>query len=491
MGDGGPNPRRALGLRLRLTLSYLILFSLLLLLLGLLFRETLDHTLYTRASDLLDEEWAAVKGYLRVEGRRPVWFFDRDDPEEAAIVQRLRRVLLLADPTGKVLEASAEYAQLGIESPREVQEILRSGRTVSRVRKSRTGEPFLVRAGPYLEGGKREFFLSIGRSLEQDQQIVRQFMSQYFSVVPLLVLAIGIAGWAMAGRALRPLNDVAQTAASITGSNLSLRIPLRNAGDELDHLIQRFNEMVDRLEQSFTQIRRFSIDVSHELRTPLTAIRGELEVALLTATTVEQYREAVMAAMEDCERLSKVVRALLQLSQAETGQVTLAAETLDLSALAAAVTDQFAIPAEEKEITLALEAAPGAMVLGDRIQLERLLSNLISNAIKYTPAKGKVTVSVVGTPAEVILKVADTGRGIPAEHQPHIFDRFYRVPDGDRDPEKGLGLGLSFVAWIAKAHHAGIHVDSTPQVGTTFTVSFPRAGQPAPPETEQGARIVA
>ena len=141
---------------------------------------------------------------------------------------------------------------------------------------------------------------------------------------------------------------MAQAAQNITGSNLSLQIPLRGAGDELDHLIESFNRMTARLNQSFEQIRRFSTDVSHELRTPLTAIRGQLEVALFTAETPEQYRDAMVNALEDVEKLSSIVRALLLLSQAESGQLALQKTPLDLGEVAPDVVDQFQIPAEEK-----------------------------------------------------------------------------------------------------------------------------------------------
>lgn len=491
MGAPPGRKRWVLGLRLRLTLSYVILFTILILALGLLFRETLDHTLQSNASAILDEEWAAVKGYLRVEGHRPVWFFDRDDQEEAFIVQRLRRVFLLTDRLGTVLEVSEDYAKLGVESPGQVRDILQSGKTVERTRYSPEGEPFLVRTGPHLDDGRKEFLLSIGRSLARERQIVDHFMQQYFSIVPLLVFGLGIAGWAMAGRALRPLNDVAQAASSITGSNLSLRIPPHGAGDELDHLIERFNGMVDRLEHSFTQVRQFSIDVSHELRTPLTAMRGELEIALLTARTVDQYREAVITAMGDCERLGKVVRALLQLSQAETGQLPVASELIDLGAIARNIVEQFQIAAEEKELTLSTDIDPKCYIRGDQVQLDRLVSNLVSNAVKYTPARGNIDVSIHTRDQAVVLRVSDTGRGIPLEHQSRIFERFYRVPDGEPNPEKGLGLGLSFVAWIAKVHHAQIQLTSAPGQGSTFTLTFPRAEPLPEPVRQTGDRIVA
>jgi heavy metal sensor kinase len=272
---------------------------------------------------------------------------------------------------------------------------------------------------------------------------------------------------------LQPLNDVAGAASQITGENLKLRIPSPKTGDELDHLIERFNGMVDRLESSFTQARQFSADVSHELRTPLTTIRGELEVALMTATTKEEYQEAIAEAVEEADRLAKVVRTLLQLSQAESGQVILAHDPVDLSQLVRDVVERFGVQAEAMGQVMRAEGPAGVIVTGDRLQLDRLVTNLLTNAMKYTPPGGTIRAIVRPSGEQAMLQVIDTGRGIAAEHLPHIFDRLYRVPDGARDGERGLGLGLSFVAWIAKVHEGRIDVQSEPGKGTTFTIHFP------------------
>ncbi len=254
-------------------------------------------------------------------------------------------------------------------------------------------------------------------------------------------------GWLIAGRALQPVMAIARAAQRISGSNLSLRIPERKTADELEYLIETFNDMIARLEQNFIQVRQFSTDVSHELRTPITIVRGQLEVALFTAQTAEQYRDAIITAMGDVERLSQIVRALLLLSQAETGQVVLQLQTLDLCETARNITEQFEIPAEGAGVDISFHAGPGNCTGEfDRVQIERMLSNLISNSVKFTPAGGEVRVSVdrVGDHAELVVQ--DTGQGIAPQHVPHIFDRFYRVRDlrEQASPEKGLGLGLSF-----------------------------------------------
>jgi len=302
-------------------------------------------------------------------------------------------------------------------------------------------------------------------------------------VVPAVVVFSGLLGWFMAGRALAPVNSVAETAQRITHSNLDMHIPLRGAGDELDRLVEAFNRMMERLNFSFEQIRQFSTDVSHELRTPLTIVRGQLEVALFTATTAEQYREAMANALEDVDRLTNIVRALLMLSQAESGQLVLHKEEIEFSEVVRDQVDQFQIPAEDQGVRLSAELPPGCRIQADRIQIERLISNLLSNAVKYTPRGGEVRVRLDCDHHEARLTVEDTGVGISPENVPHIFDRFYRVPSAD--PEKGLGLGLSFVAWIVKAHGGTVEVDSALDRGTRFTVSLP-AGDPAPAPAPAG-----
>lgn len=305
---------------------------------------------------------------------------------------------------------------------------------------------------------------------------MEEFTRYYFLLLPLMILSAGLLGWFMVGRALTPVDVVARTAQRITSANLRIQIPSRGANDELDRLIDAFNRMIERLDAAFQQTKQFSTDVSHELRTPLTAIRGQLEVALLAAKTPEQYQDAILNALEDVERLSQTIRALLQLSHAESGQLVLQKQPLDLTSVLTNLMEQFEIPAESGKVKLTTSAPPHCMIEADRIQLERLISNLVSNAIKYTPEGGSVHVLLQDRGDEVELVVQDSGVGIPPNHLPHIFDRFYRVPGAasEKAPERGLGLGLSFVAWIVKEHRGHIDVKSRPGKGATFTIRLPK-----------------
>ena len=198
-------------------------------------------------------------------------------------------------------------------------------------------------------------------------------------------------------------------------------------------------------------------------------------MALFTAQTTDQYREAMFNSLQDIDRLSQIVRALLLLSQAESGQLLLQKSRLNLCEVVEDLVDQFQIPAEAAGVRLTASLPPECDADVDRVQIERMITNLLSNALKFTPEGGEVKVTLVVLPDAVELVVRDTGRGIATEHLPHIFDRFYRVPGKGTapSPELGLGLGLSFVAWIVKAHHGKIDVDSTPGRGTTFTIRLP------------------
>lgn len=475
MFGAGPHKRITRGLRFRLTASYALFFTALLIGVGAFFRETLSERLKHQISDALNQDWAALKGYLRIENKRPLWFYDPHDPDEAFLVDRLRRVYLLADAQGRVMQYSETYRSIGFNPAAEIQATIQSGKSGTEIRTNAQGVPFLIRSGVIYDEKHHPYFVAIGRSLGDNRHVLMQFTWVYLTLFPMMVVGGCLLGWFVAGRALTPVLQVAQTAQRITSSNLSLRIPSREAGDELDYLIETFNPMIERLENSFRQIRQFSTDVSHELRTPLTAIRGQLEVALFNATTAEQYREAMLNALQDVERLSGLVRALLLLSQAESGQLTLQKTRIDLAALIREIVDHFQIPADEAGVTLEAELPPECPSELDRIQIERMLSNLLTNALKFTPAGGAVRVRLERRSQEVAIFVEDTGAGIAHEHLPHIFDRFYRVPESQapHTPERGLGLGLSFVAWIVQAHGGTVDVKSIPGQGSCFTIVLP------------------
>jgi heavy metal sensor kinase len=486
------------GLRFTLTLVYTVVFTLLLVGVALFFRQSLANSLDAQSHDDLEQNWAVVKAYLRIvndpgqTNYHQVWHVDEDDPDEKSAVAGVQKVFLIADAAGKVMAGSSNYEELGLNNPDEIRSVLQTNGAVYNNKTDSDGVPYLIRAS-YVndeDNTGKKFYVAIGTSLAGSRGILNQFTLRGVLLLLLIIPTGCIMGWIFAGRALTPVLEVARTAERISGSNLSLRIPVRGAGDEIDRLIETFNQMIERIEINFNQVRQFSTDVSHELRTPITVVRGQLEVALFTAKTVEQYRDAIVDSLSDIERLSQIVRALLLLSQAETGQVVLQKQQLDLVEVADGVVDQFQIPAEGADVTLQFIDNVGHCTGEfDRVQIERMLSNLLSNAVKFTPAGGKVRVSIERRDDAAEIRVEDTGEGIPAEHLPHIFDRFYRVRGAGEQasPEKGLGLGLSFVAWIVRAHGGTVDVQSQPGKGTTFIVTLPLSGPASTPQIDNSS----
>jgi len=481
------------GLRFRLTAGYALFFTVLLIGMAGLLRARLATLIDAQAHTTLDQEWAAIKGYLRVEtyGRNPPeasWYYDEHDPDENYIVERMRRVYLLTDANGKIVDnqVSTAYRNLGIDAPADIQQRVKQvlasyapgspGKAFWTERRNPQGAPYLIRSGiVFDEHNHAPYYLAIGTALSENYKILNEFTWVFVIIIPASLILGSLLGWFMAGRALEPVLAVAQTAQRISGSNLSLRIPTRGASDELDYLILTFNRMIERLEASFRQMKQFSTDVSHELRTPITAIRGQLEVALFTAKTTEQYHEAMVNALQDIDRLSQIVRALLLLSQAESGQLVLQKSSVDLRELIRDLVEQFQIPAEAESVRLIADAPYECPAEVDRVQVERMITNLLSNAIKFTPEGGEVRVKLRSQSGSAEIIVEDTGRGIPKEYLPHIFDRFYRVPGSGTapGPDQGLGLGLSFVAWIVKAHNGTVDVESSPGQGTRFAIHLP------------------
>jgi heavy metal sensor kinase len=471
-----PQLRFVRTLRFRLASTFLLLLLVILTIVGGAGTVITRRVLESRTEETLVEELAALKGYLHFDHGLPVIGPAEDDDDRAEIA-RLTKVYLIADAKGHINKGTSDRAFDAFTDSAEIRRDLSQIRALPpTLFKSIAGDedgPYEVIATIVLDDLHREWYVAVGRSVAGDKELFARFRRDYLIFLALAsVLCMG-ASWYSAGRGLRTLQSVEQAAKGITGSNLGLQIPQRGADDELDRLVGSFNQMSRRLKASFDQVRQFSTDVSHELRTPLTAIQGQLEVALFTAARPEQLREAIENALQDVERLSNLIRALLLLSQSETGQIPMNKSRVDLYELVSDIVEQFQIPAEADNLTLTCVNRGQVFCDVDRTQMERVITNLLSNATKYTQAGGWINAWVEQVGDSVKLVVQDSGLGIPAGHLPHIFDRFYRVPDPN--PEKGLGLGLSFVASIVRAHQGEIHVESAVGSGSTFTVTLPGA----------------
>src|SRR4051794_31323849 len=463
-------------LRFQLASTFLLLLATVLTIVGLGGTRILSGVLENQSNDTVREQLGSLKGWIYFhDDGQPYWDVDRTDPEEEAEVAHLEAVYVIADDSGRINKSSDPSLKALVDRKTILSEMAQMALTHEPVMKTISdsdGTSYQVISSTMTDAKhRRKWYVAEGRALTEDQQVLRQFRKNFLIFLPLALLVCALVSWLSAGAALRALQSVESAAGEITGSNLGLQIPKRGVDDELDRLIESFNEMSRRLKASFEQMRQFSTDVSHELRTPLTAIQGQLEVALFTAKSKEQLQEAIENALQDVERLANLVRALLLLSQSESGQVPMNRARLDLSDLIRDLVEQFQIPAEASNIRLT-EVQKGPVFCEiDRTQMERVLTNLLSNAIKYTPAGGWVRAYTEAAGGYARLVVEDSGVGIPPDHLPHIFDRFYRVPDPN--PEKGLGLGLSFVSAIVRAHGGEIRVHSRLGQGSRFEVTLP------------------
>lgn len=302
---------------------------------------------------------------------------------------------------------------------------------------------------------------------------------------PLLLLVLSVGGWFVTGRALSPVRRITSAVQRIRAESLSERLPVNQCRDEISELQETFNSMLQRLEEAFTKVRQFTADASHELRTPLAILRGETEVALRWAKNPEELRATLESNLEEIDRMSRIIEDLLALAKSEAGEIPLALTDVNLSDLLQDLYLQGKTLSEPKGIEFALhmEVNREIHLRGDQLQLHRMLLNLVSNAVKYTPDGGRVAIHLASDDHFARIRVVDTGFGIAAEHLPYLFDRFYRIDEARNRDIGGSGLGLSIVKWIVEAHGGQVDVASEPNRGSTFTVSLPLDGPP-PKERE-------
>ena len=317
----------------------------------------------------------------------------------------------------------------------------------------------------------QKYFVAIAASLSNVRNIQRRLLITLLFAVPVAILLSFLGGALLAKRATDPLERMSETAQQVSAQHLGKRIELERADVELKRLADSFNQMLERLDESFKQIRQFTADASHELRTPVAILMGETELAVNDLLDYEECKAALTSRREELQRMAQIVDDLLALSQFDYGERTLQRKPLDFSDLVVEVCEQQRNQAKAKGVELEIGATVPVMIQGDSSRLRQMVRNLLDNAIKYTPVGGRVTVGLerLGND-QFSLRLSDTGIGIPETSLPHIFDRFYRVDKARTREEGGTGLGLSIVKQIVEAHGGQIEVQSKPGAGTVMTV---------------------
>jgi heavy metal sensor kinase len=332
----------------------------------------------------------------------------------------------------------------------------------------------------------RPVTIQVARSEATMRQELRELALILIFGFPVAVVIAGLGGYTLARRALAPIEAMTERARTITAERLSDRLPVARPEDEMGRLASVFNETLGRLEESFDQMRHFTADVSHELRTPLTAIRSVGEVGLRGHRNEASYRSIIGSMLEEVDRLSQLVDRLLTLSRAGIRHTSFPRDTVDLASLAEDVISHLGVLAEEKGQILSIERDGSPQALGDRMVVRQALINLVDNAIKFTPASGRVRVRLSETPSLAIIDVIDTGGGVPADARDRIFDRFYR---SEGNQVAGTGLGLSLAKGGVEAIGGRLTLEQSGPHGSTFRIAVPKP--PASGNRDRGADVPA
>jgi heavy metal sensor kinase len=384
------------------------------------------------------------------------------------------RFIRITRPDGSVLYASGRTASF---DPSGLPPLALNAVHADSVRKALLGDGshLLVTVKVFQSGEGRRFLIESGGPMAPIETILSHLLLSLLIGVPLLGLVAVGGGLFLVDRALAPVVEIARSAEQITLHNLNERLPLTNTGDELEHLSLALNRMIARLSEAFEQNRRFLADASHELRTPLAAWRGEMESVVEQTRGLPELRDRAGSALEEVDRLAKIVDALFAISRLDAGEAQQEWTRFDLAPLAASTTEQMSLLAEDKGISVACKVQGNVSVDGDCARIKQVVVNLLDNAIKYTPSGGSINLNVYAHEGKAVIEVADTGIGIPPSALPHIFERFFRVDKARSREAGGAGLGLAIVKSICTAHGGQVHVESSEGQGSRFKVELPLA----------------
>ena len=423
------------------------------------------HEFLEQLDDQLHEDFEAAEGHLApAADGRIVWSGDRphdpDDDEE--------RGSDVWSASGEPIYRSSASAAL---PPAAIAAATAGGRYESLVI---NGRRWRTLTGTSSVGG-RAVVLRTSRLEDRVRAQLWEILVVLVLGLPLVVALASLGGYTLARRALTPIDHLASEARRITADRLHERLSVPNPDDEIGRLAAVINDTYARLESSFDQLRRFTADASHELRTPLSVIRGIGEMQLNHTHTPDEYKEAIGSMLEEVDRLTSLVDTLLRLSHGDAGTIRLSLEALDFGQLIRDVASSLGILAEERRQTLTVDVRDDVVVNADRLVLREAFTNVIDNAIKYSPKGSPIVVSVRADGERAAVDIVDEGAGIAAEHRQRIFDRFFRLDEGRSRDSGGTGLGLAIAKWAVDVSGGQINVEGRPSGGSVFRVVLPAA----------------
>lgn len=452
----------------RLTLSYLVVFAAAQFLFGIGMWLILRHNLYEITDGALADQVDDVRRFLEAQKKNATVAKLQEEVAEAYVLEHSGDYLQIYDAEGEWIYRAPFLQKISLPPP--VPD--RVERSVYKDEKF-DGRPFRFLSQNVTVRG-RHFMVQTGLPTHEMLQTLVLFRRYLAFFAPLILLAASGLGYWVSGRALAPVDALTRSARAIGGTNLSSRLEQLSTGDELQRLSDTLNEMLGRIEASFFRVTQFTADASHELRTPISLLRTEAEIALRKSRSEGEYRNALRHILVEAERSTTLVEKLLSLARADSGREALEIRPFDLRETALKVASEWRTVAGSKTLSFTEGITPDEVPIeGDETVLHQLLNILLDNAVKYTPAPGKIDLSLDQTDKAAVLTVADSSIGIADEDQPKIFERFYRADKARSREMGGVGLGLAIAFWIVEQHHGSIEVQSSPGEGSTFVVELP------------------
>lgn len=478
-------------IRLQLTLCYTVVFALLILASDIIFYthlqtslvDSLDAELHLRAQQIASDINDTDTGTLQL--RDTTSDLPGFDPRYTNLTitpadVNFGTVARVLDSKGRLFRQTPAFQELVVPQVSVSQPL--QGMPWQGTVTTRDGQEIRLYSRTMKDEEKIVAIIQVGVSLTPLKTMLQSVLLELLLIAPCVLLLSAVGSYWLASRAFRPIDHLTRIAQRIKDGDLHQRIPVSASRDEVQRLALTLNEMIDSLDKSFSRQRRFVADASHELRTPVAAIRSMTDIALLDPLALDnKYQHVLRTINSESERLGTLISDLLALARADEGQTHLEHEEVRLDVLIDAVAANAEALAAEQDVKLHLQASTPITVIGDEARLIQMAMNLLDNSLTYTPAGGEITLTAEILHGQACLSISDTGVGIPAEHLPHIFERFYRVDPAHARTEHGnSGLGLAIVEWVVRAHKGSISVRSQPGKGSTFTVLLPQVQSPEP-----------
>lgn len=489
------------GVRIQLTLWYFLVFALLLLISDIIFYEQLQTSLYNNLTETLQLRAQQIAAGISLDnGKLDITDVTGDllgadngpnvnnnstanNVNNQQVDLEPDSLIRVLDAKGKTVLVTMNFRKLPIPSVSITQAL--HGTAWEGTVVAHNKQQIRIYSMAVMDNNTPYAIVQVGESLKQLDSTLDHIILEFLLIAPIVLLFGALGSYWLAKRAFIPVDHLTRAAQQIKAGDLHQRVPVPRSHDEVQRLALTLNEMIERLDQSFTRQRRFVADASHELRTPVAVIRSMTDLAQLQHLSPQDYDKVLQDINAETERLGHLISDLLALARADEGQANLEHEPVRLDLLAHAVVANAEPLALEHHVTVHVDAPNPVTVIGDEARLIQATINLLDNAIIYNKAEGQVTLSVAAKGQQAYLTVSDTGIGIAPEHIPHLFERFYRV-DSARTRTEGnsSGLGLAIVDWVVRAHNGSISVESQPGKGSTFTVTLPLALRtPAAPIT--------